>query len=421
MADSKHSGSKIINGGQQQFFARNSALNEWSGAVWNNVFMGVQIQADPVTAAFPDPPVTVFTQNPLSREKPFLFSENGEYFIHVPALTANSEGVSWTSGLSADATTLALSDFYVASPKGSISAINSRLLLGKHLLLLPGVYEVAESIVVRRPNTVVLGLGLATLKAIEGAIPLVIQDNPGIIISGVTVDAGEVESPILMQVGEPGSILPGDPTNPITLHDIYFRVGGPYVGKADIALEVNSNHVLIDHAWVWRADHGIEPFDKNDGFAGDNQRWQQVIGRTGVVVNGDDVTATGLFVEHFQEDNLVWNGERGRVYFFQNELPYDARNQADWPTDRVGYRVNDSVDNHEVWGGGVYCYNRNDPSIVTTNGFKLPSGKPGVKAERIYTRNLSGPGTIQYVINGEGTAVQSDNEGPEYIVSYVGA
>ena len=48
--------------------------------------------------------------------------------------------------------------------------------------------------------------------------------------------------------------------NPTTLSDVYFRVGGPHVGKADTALEVNSDHVLIDHTWVWRADHGVEGF-----------------------------------------------------------------------------------------------------------------------------------------------------------------
>ena len=77
------------------------------------------------------------------------------------------------------------------------------------------------------------------------------------------------------------------------------------------------------------ADHGVEDFDKSDGFDGDNERWAINTGLNGVVVNGNDVTATGLFVEHFQEYNLVWNGERGRVYFFQNELPYEPPSQAE--------------------------------------------------------------------------------------------
>jgi len=373
------------------------------------------VQGAPDSSSYPNPPVTSFPNNPLSREKPFLFSDGSDYFVFVPSLDSDSRGVSWDAGLSLFGTTLPLSDFFLAQPTDSVSEINRKLAEGQHLILLPGVYEVAESILVQRSNTVILGLGLATLKANQGSIPLKIEDHPGVIISGLTIDAGDIESPVLLQVGDPADIGGGggDPANPITLHDIYFRVGGPYVGKADIGLEVNSNHVLIDHCWIWRADHGIEDFVFTDGFAGDNQRWREVIGRTGVVVNGDDVTATGLFVEHFQEDNLVWNGERGRVFFFQNELPYDPPSQDDWSAERVGYKVNDSVQVHELWGGGVYCYNRNDPSIVTNNGFSLPSG---ARKERLYTRNLSGPGTILAVVNGIGRPVTSENEGPEYVV-----
>ena len=90
--------------------------------------------------------------------------------------------------------------------------------------------------------------------------------------------------------------------NPTTLSDVYFRVGGPHIGKADTALEVNSDNVLIDHTWVWRADHGVEGFT-------DTERWNTNTGRYGAVINGDDVTATGLFVEHFQQYNTVWNGD----------------------------------------------------------------------------------------------------------------
>ena len=338
--------------------------------------------------------------------------------MNIDPLKINSIGVSWSNGR-VDGVAIPLSDFFVASPSDSVSDINKRLLLGKHLILTPGIYEVSESIVITRGDTIVLGLGLATLKSTQGAIPLVVESLSGVVVAGITIDAGSVESPVLLQVGKPGS-LGGDPMNPITLSDIYFRIGGPYVGKTDTALEVNSNHVLIDHCWVWRADHGIEPFDYRDGFAGDNQRWAEVIGRKGVIINGDDVTATGLFVEHFQQDNLIWNGERGRVFFFQNELPYDPPSQADWQSTNVGYRVGENVEEHELWGGGVYCYNRNNPSIVTENGFKAPSGKPGVRMERIYTRNLSGPGTIGSVINGEGTTVSSTSEGPEYVVSFSG-
>ena len=162
----------------------------------------------------------------------------------------------------------------------------------------------------------------------------------------------------------------------------------------------------MDHTWVWRADHGVEDFDTEDGFLGDNERWRTNTGRTGVVVHGDDVTATGLFVEHFQQHNTVWNGERGRVVLYQNELPYDPPTQADWTAADgtpgwAAYKVGDEVTDHHLWGGGVYVYNRNNPDIVTANGYEVPI-RDGVRLTHVMTKNLSGPGTIQHVVNGVG-------------------
>ena len=163
---------------------------------------------------------------------------------------------------------------------------------------------------------------------------------------------------------------------------MYFRVGGPHIGKADVALEVNSDDVLIDHTWVWRADHGVEGFS-------DTERWNTNIGRNGVVVNGDNVTATGLFVEHFQEYNTIWNGQDGTTILYQNELPYDPPTQADWMHDGIegwaGYKVGDQVTTHKLFGGGVYVFNRNNPSIHTENGFEVP-GDPGRPAASHHDR-----------------------------------
>ena len=139
---------------------------------------------------------------------------------------------------------------------------------------------------------------------------------------------------MLLRVGRKHLPSLSTAANPITLSDVYFRVGGPHVGKTKVALEVNSDNVLIDHTWVWRADHGVEGF--TEGVNGDTQRWRTNIGRNGAVINGDHVTATGLFVEHFQQYNTVWNGENGTTIFYQNELPYDPRTQADWTTPEIG-------------------------------------------------------------------------------------
>ncbi len=201
---------------------------------------------------------------------------------------------------------------------------------------------------------------------------------------------------------------------------MYFRVGGPHIGKTTTALEINSDNVLIDHTWVWRADHGLEGF--TNGVNGDTDRWATNTGTTGVIVNGDNVTATGLFVEHFQTYNTVWNGENGRVILYQNELPYDPPTQADWtqPDGTLGYpgyKVADDVTTHRLDGAGVYVFNQNNPSILTANGFEVPE-TPGVQLHHIMTVNLSA-GTIEHVVNGVGAPADMDHIGvPSYIVDY---
>jgi hypothetical protein len=416
----------VVNGSQQQWLARNSAVGGWSNAVWNQVFAGVE--GAPDDATFPDPPYTTLDTTPVSREKPWLLRDgSGRWMVRVPAAHTGTRGPSWEEDL-ASGRTIPLSDFYVAHPGDSATSINSQLARGKNLLLTPGVYDVDRSIDVKRPGTVVLGMGHATLTAVGGATPLVVADTAGTVVAGVTVDAGPVESPVLLRVGRPEHGASGDApaarrssaADPLTLSDVYFRVGGPHVGAADVALEVNADHVLVDHTWVWRADHGVEGFTA--GVSGDTDRWATNTGRNGVVVNGDDVTATGLFVEHFQQHNTLWNGERGRVVFYQNELPYDPPTQADWvqPDGTLGwagYAVAPDVTTHELWGGGSYVYNRNNPDIVTEHGFQVPEA-PGVRLHHLLTVNL-GAGTIRHVVNDTGGQVDVSAIGvPQYVTEY---
>ncbi|RCG27943.1 adenylyl cyclase [Sphaerisporangium album] len=422
IADSKLP--SVTNGSQQQWLTRNSEVAGWSNGVWNQVFSGVV--GAPSDAAFPNPPYTTLETTPVSREKPYLFADaQGRYNVRVPAAQKNTRGVTWANGMT-PGRTLPISDFYVAKPSDSVRDINQQLARGKHLLLTPGVYDIARSIEVKRPDTVVLGLGHATLTAVGGSTPLEVADVPGVVIAGVTVDAGLEKSPVLLRVGkkhgghddhgrdDDHGRRPGAADNPTTLSDVYFRVGGPHVGKTDTALEVNSDNVLIDHTWVWRGDHGVEGFT-------DTQRWNTNTGRYGAVINGDHVTATGLFVEHFQRYNTVWNGDDGTTILYQNELPYDPPTQADWMNGAVegfaGYKVGDRVRTHNLYGGGVYVFNQNNPAIHTENGFEVPQ-TPGVKLHHIMTVNLSA-GTIDHVVNGVGGPADTTRIGsPVYIAEY---
>jgi hypothetical protein len=283
---------------------------------------------------------------------------------------------------------------------------------GRNLLLLPGVYDVARTITVKRADTLVLGLGLPSLTAVNGAVPLQVGDVPGVDVAGLIIDAGPQNSPALMRVGSPhGSHGPhaSDPADPTGIQDVFFRVGGPHPGRATVALEVNADHVVVDDIWAWRADHGA------------GVGWTQNTSDTGVVVNGDDVTATGLFSEHFQKYNVIWSGERGRTVFFQNELPYDAPDQAAWQHDGINgyaaYKVADTVQTHEAWGLGSYIYTNVDPTLHATQSFEVPN-TPGVVMHDLTTVALNtNAGTIDHVIDGQGPTATGANSGKAQTVT----
>jgi hypothetical protein len=405
IADSAISGN-TINGSQQQFLVRNSSLNGWSNGVWNQVFAGT-LGAPP--QSFPTPPYTTLDTNPVSKEKPYLYVDGaGTWNVFVPSAARDSAGTTWATGPT-PGRSLPLSSFYLAKPGDSVAKINLQLLLGRNLILTPGLYDVDRTILVSHPNQVVLGLGLATLTAQRGSTPLATLDLPGIDVAGLMIDAGPQNSPVLFKVGTRLLGRFGSAANPVAIQDVFFRIGGPHLGKATTSLEVNTDHVILDDIWAWRADHGT------------GVGWTENTADTGVVVNGDDVTATGLFVEHYQKYNVIWAGEGGRTIFFQNEMPYDAPTQADWQHDGVNgfaaYKVLDSVRTHEAWGLGSYIYTNVNPSLHSTNAFEVPN-RPGIRMHDLLTVSLNGAGTIDHVINGVGAAVTPTRQGPENVVSY---
>jgi hypothetical protein len=413
VADSRLEGG-ALNGSQQQFYVRNSDLGTgWSNYVWNQVFSG-DIAA-PAQDFGGGAAYTTLAQTPVSKEKPYLYIDgSGAWNVFVPSLQTNSVGPTWANGHTAG-TSIPLSHFFIASPSDSVSKINAALARGRSLLLTPGVYNVDSPIKVKRADTVVQGLGMATLTATNGNSVLSTADVRGIDLSGLIVDAGPVNSPVLVQIGSKNGNngVPHDPaSDPTTLQDVFFRIGGPHVGKATVALEINSDYAILDDLWIWRADHGVP------GSVG----WTVNTADTGLVVNGDHVTATGLFVEHFQKYNVIWNGNSGEVIFFQNELPYDPPTQADYEHDGVlgwaAFKVADNVQSFQGYGMGSYIFTNVNPSIHVSNAFEVPD-TPGVQMNDLLTINLSGPGTIDHVINDTGGPVSSTNpDVASQVVSY---
>ncbi|MYS91200.1 MULTISPECIES: hypothetical protein [Streptomyces] len=389
---------------QQQWYTRDSVIGGWLNAVWNMVFSGVQ---GAPAQSFPNPPYTTLDTTPISREKPFLYLRGSEYRVFLPAKRTYARGVSWGNG-TPRGTSLPLSRFYVAKPGVTAATLNRALAQGLHLLLTPGIYHLDETVRVRRPNTVVLGLGYATLIPNNGVTALKVADVDGVRLAGFLIDAGPVNSRTLLEVGEPGCSA-GHSANPITVQDVFIRIGGTGPGKATTSMVINSRHTIIDHTWLWRADHG-------DGVG-----WETNRADYGVVVNGDDVLATGLFVEHFNKYDVQWNGQRGRTIFFQNEKAYDAPNQAAIQNGSVNgyaaYKVADSVTTHEAWGLGSYCNYNVDPTIVQHNGFVAPN-TPGVKFHHLLVVSLGGNGQYEHVINDTGTPTSGTSTIPSNVVSY---
>ncbi|MFE6822352.1 coagulation factor 5/8 type domain-containing protein [Streptomyces sp. NPDC057690] len=390
---------------QQQWYTRDSAIGSWLNGVWNMVFSGVE---GAPAQSFPNPPYTTLDTTPVSREKPFLYVDGaGAFRVFLPAKRTNARGVTWGNG-TPRGSSLPLSRFYVAKPGVSAATLNQALAQGLNLLLTPGIYHLDRPIQVNRADTVVLGLGYATLIPDNGVGALKVADVDGVRLAGFLVDAGPVNSPVLLEVGPSGASRDHS-ANPTTVQDVFVRIGGAGAGKATTSMVINNRHTIVDHTWVWRADHG-------EGVG-----WETNRADYGVVVNGHDVLATGLFVEHFNKYDVQWNGQRGRTIFFQNEKAYDAPNQAAIQNGSVkgyaAYKVGAHVTAHEGWGLGSYCYYNVDPTIVQHHGFAAPN-VPGVKFHDLLVVSLGGQGQYEHVINDLGAPTSGTSTVPSTVVSY---
>jgi len=219
-----------------------------------------------------------------------------------------------------------------------------------------------------------------------------------VILAGLFIDAGPVQSPVLVEIGADigsGRSDADHSRNPISLHDIFFRVGGAGVGRATVDLRINTNDTIVDDTWIWRADHGA------------GVGWDQNLSANGLVVNGNRVTAYGLFVEHHQQYQVLWNGNAGRTYFYQSEIPYDPPDQVKYSSGKdvngwASYKVADRVTTHEAWGLGIYSVFRH-PNVVLTRAIEVPR-VPGVRFHHMITVALDNLGEISNIIDNAGGA-----------------
>ena len=392
---------QISSGSQQQYLTRNVDLTNWQGSNWNMVFVG---DGQPPSGTWPSPPYTVVKATPVVREKPFLYIDgSGNYFVMVPALKTNATGSSWGNDPAGSpvppGNPLSIDRFYIAhTGTDTAETMNAALAKGQNLLLTPGDYLLDEPIQVTQPNTIVLGIGLPVLTPSKGNTLISVADVDGVSIAGLLIEAGPTSSPTLLEVGPTGSSADHS-MNPTMIFDVNCRVGGNITGSAEVCFTINSNDVIDENTWLWRADHA-----KNGVANG----WTDNKSNSGIVVNGNNVSAYGLFSEHHQQFQTLWNGNGGTVYFYQSEMPYDPPNQGAWMESSsengyASYKVSSNVTSHTGEGIGVYSFFNNP--VYAANAIETPSGS-GIVMHHMMTFG-SGTGGINNIINDTGGAATS--------------
>jgi len=416
IADSKFDGG-ITSGSQQQWVTRNSQLNGWSNGVWNQVFSGVvnaPAQCFPAQSSCGGPYTTLAT-SPVTREAPYLYMDSaGGYNVFAPSVQHNTAGTTWASGQT-PGRSIPIGDFFIARPSDSANAINAALRNGKNLILTPGIYQVDQPIRVTHPDTVVLGLGFSTVIPTDGNPAMMVASAQGMLVSGVLFDAGPITSPFLLRVGNGNAPIENAASDPSVLSDVFFRIGGATAGSVTTSLIVNSDNTILDDIWAWRADHGT------------GVGWTTNTADTGVVVNGDNVTAYGLFVEHFQKYEVLWNGNGGTDVFFQNEMPYDVPSQAAWMEapgvdGYAAFKIADKVTSFSGYGMGSYSFFNQGLNIYAAHAFEVPATLPAGSLHDLLTVFLDpkhGMGGILNVVNDTGGSSTIANPStPVTVVSY---
>lgn len=430
----------VNSGSQQQWLSRNCDWSTWMGENWNIVFAGIEEGKTP-EGTWPEHAYTDVPVVEEIREKPYLAYDDGEGFgVYVPRTRTDATGVDWDPG-----EFLPIEEFYIAKPfVDSAETINEALREGKHLFLTPGVYQLTESILVERDGTIVLGAGLATLRSMEGNACMEVADDAKVTLAGILFDAGPKETEYLLAVGTAGGSGneggekaaggaedetggtetaggAGDETGgekaagetgsmgqasdagrrPGTLlADLFFRVGGAKGYDTDVkcCVKIYQDDVIGDNFWVWRADHGA------------GVGWEKNRATNGVLVAGDNVTVYALMVEHFQEYQTIWEGEKGKIIFYQCEIPYDVPDQESWQSHDgavngfASVKIADNVKEHESWGLGIYLYNR-DAEVELHSAMEVPEDADGIRVHNICTVMITGNPGMSHIINEEGDAV----------------
>ncbi len=405
----------VNSGSQQQWLSRNCDWSTWMGENWNIVFAGIPEGKSP-EGTWPEHAYTDVPVVEEIREKPFLaYDAQKGLGVYVPQTRTQAVGVDWDPG-----EFLPMEEFYIAKPfEDTAETINGALRSGKHLFLTPGVYQLSEPILVEGDGTIVLGSGLATLRSMEGNACMEVAQNAKVTLAGILFDAGPKETEYLLAVGtesgaeeaegaeggaEAGSQKSKEASEgtKTLLADLFFRVGGAKGYDTDVkcCVKLYRGNIIGDNFWVWRADHGA------------GVGWEKNRAVNGVLAAGDNITMYALMVEHFQGYQTIWEGENGKIVFYQCEIPYDVPDQESWRSHEgkvngfASIKLGDGLRKHESWGIGIYLYNR-DAEVELHSAMEAPEGAEEIRVHNICTVMITGNPGISHIINEDGNSVMN--------------
>ena len=398
---------------QQQWLSRNDDMGVWSGSGHNYAFIGCEGTLPLSSWSEETSRTTIVEKTPVIAEMPFLYKERDDFYVFLPDVKKNTSGLSWDSNEIGDGRSISLDRYYLAREGiDDDKTLNAVLDKGQGIIFTPGIYHLDKPLHVKNENTLLLGLGYATLEVsnsnTEGAI--LIDDVGGVRVGSLLLDAGK-KSDYLLKVGNSKTNV-SHKDNPCIFSDIFGRLGGKEDAHTEVEnmVIINQNDVIGDNFWLWRADHS-RGIAWNDYGEGEDITYGNP-GDTGLLVNGDNVTCYALMVEHFEKYQTLWKGENGATYMYQSETPYNVPNQEAWKSHNntldgyASYKVEDNVKNHKAFALGVYWVHWSPDSLE--RAIEVPEND-GISLTHLVTTTFSGydNGGIRHVVNDYGEAVGS--------------
>jgi hypothetical protein len=157
-------------------------MGRWDGGGWNMVLVGNTNPPSAHCGTSGGSPFTIVENTPSIAEKPYIIKTDSGYSLMVPKLEQNKKGTTpnWENAYE-----VPFSQIYVASDTDSAATINSKLDQGLHIVLQPGIYNLEDSLYVKNHDTIIFGMGMATLIPTTGKQAIVVGKLEGVKIAGI--------------------------------------------------------------------------------------------------------------------------------------------------------------------------------------------------------------------------------------------